>query len=78
MESKHKQMPLVDEQKQEEINRILLQAFQEKREIEISYSHEKEFTAVTGMITHLDTVNHRIKVYDNWIECNLIHECSLK
>jgi len=77
MELKHKQMPIVDEQKQEEINRILLQAFQEKMEIKISYFHEREFATVTGMITHLDAVKQRIKINDNWIACNLIHECSL-
>lgn len=77
MESKHAQMPIIDEQKQEEINRILLQAFQENLEIKISYFHEKEFTAVTGTITHLDELKQRIKIDDNWIECNLIYECSL-
>lgn len=77
MESKHKQIPIIDEQKKEEINQILLQAFQEKMEIKISYFHEKDFTTMTGMITCLDTVKQRIKIYDNWIECNLIQECSL-
>ncbi|MCH1624857.1 YolD-like family protein [Ferdinandcohnia quinoae] len=78
MESKHEQMPVVDEQKQEEINRILLQAFKENLEIKISYFHEKEFNDVTGIITHLDGVKQCIKIHDDWIKCNLIHECSVK
>ncbi|MFD2445953.1 YolD-like family protein [Bacillus sp. CGMCC 1.16607] len=76
-ESENKHMPLVDEQKQEEINRFLLQAFQEKIEIRISYFNGKRFDVVTGMITHLDAIKQRIKIDDKWIECNLIHECPL-
>lgn len=75
--SQHKQMPIVDEQRQEEMNRLLLQAYQEKREIKISYFQEKEFAMVTGMITHLDGAKQRIKIDDNWIQCELIHECLL-
>ncbi|TDG00168.1 YolD-like family protein [Paenibacillus piri] len=69
-------MPILDEQKLEDINRVLQEAFESRLEVSLNLFHPTEARTVTGYIHKFDLFSGRILVGLQWIALSNIIDCS--
>jgi hypothetical protein len=71
-----KEQPILDPQKQEEINDRLRDAFEQRREITLLLFNIYDNESVTGVITRVDVLRKRIQIAGDWILMENVVDCA--
>lgn len=56
--------PVLDEQKMEELNEIVCESMEFRRELFITYYKNGHHVSVQGLIHHLDTIQRKLRIVD--------------
>ncbi|MDF2958469.1 MAG: hypothetical protein K0S39_204 [Paenibacillus sp.] len=71
-----KTMPILDEQKLEDISRQLQAAFEGRREITLELFNPRQSFTLAGYIDKLDPFNQRLMIGGQWVRLSSIIDCK--
>jgi len=64
-EKEHREKPILDQDKYEEINRVLLFVWEKEKAVKIKFYREDTFQCIEGIITKYIPGEKKLKIIDN-------------